>query len=192
MAMLALATFTIAASAQQPGGATAAQAKTKIAFIDVPRLQEGVLEYRARIEALNKQFEPRVKEIQGLTDRISALETTIKTQAGLTPARVAELTDQIETMKREQKRKSEDLQADGEKATSQSLSPINEKLGKALANFSTKRGIWIVINAASAMESQSMLWYDRRADITEEFIREYNAANPVTAAPATPATTTPR
>ena len=109
LAALALQLVGVSALAQQPrAGAPPAPAllpKGKIAVINTAAFQEKVEEFKAKIESLNRQFEGRVKEVQGLNDRINALETTLKSQSGvLTPAKVAEMTENLETMKRDYKR----------------------------------------------------------------------------------------
>jgi outer membrane protein len=190
LAIVALVALASTASAQQvsapaQGGAPAVLPKGKIAVINTNAFQEKIGEYRAKIEALNRQFEPRLKEIQGLADRITALENTIKTQSQtLTPARVAEMTEQVDTMKREYQRKAEDLQADGNRARNQSFDPINQKLAKFAEAYTAKKGIVLLVDLANAIQSNTVVWFDPRTDVTADFIDEYNKANPVPAAPA--------
>jgi Skp family chaperone for outer membrane proteins len=196
-ATVALLFLAVAASAQQQQSVTQAGApqllpKGKIAVINTAVFQQQVGEFRAKLEALNRQFEPRVKEVQTLADRITSLETTMKTQSNvLTPAKAAEMTEQLERMKREHQRKVEDLQADGGRARDQALQPINEKLSKFAQNYTARRGIVLLIDVANAINSNTVTWYDPRSDITQDFITEYNKANPV-AQPAAPAPATPQ
>jgi len=173
----------------QPVGASnvpPALPKGKVAVINTAAFQQQVLEFRAKIEALNKQFEPRVKEVQGLNDRIQALENTIKTQSSaLSAAKVAEMTEQLESMKRDYQRKGEDLQADANRAKDRAFEPITGKLGKFAEEYTAKRGIILLIDLANAAQAGAIVWVDARADITQDFINEYNKANPVpTSAPA--------
>jgi outer membrane protein len=175
----------------QPVGASnvpPALPKGKVAVINTAAFQQQVLEVRAKIEALNKQFEPRVKEVQGLNDRIQALENTIKTQSSaLSAAKVAEMTEQLESMKRDYQRKGEDLQADANRAKDRAFEPITGKLGKFAEEYTAKRGIVLLIDLANAAQAGAIVWVDARTDITQDFINEYNKANPVpTAAPAKP------
>jgi outer membrane protein len=189
VAMLGLAA---SASAQQPangtpqaGGAPAMFPKGKIAVIDTGRFQEQVFEFKSKMDALNRQFEPRVKDVQSLGDRIAALETTLKTQSGaLSAAKAAEMTEQLEGMKREYQRKGEDLQADGNRAKQKAFEPISGKLGKFAEQYTAKKGIVLMIDLANAEQAGTVLWFDPRSDVTQDFINEYNKANPVTAAPA--------
>jgi outer membrane protein len=190
LALAALLCLTASAFAQQPPAAAAkapaALPKGKVAVLNTAQFQQEVGEYKAKYEALNKQFEPRVREVQGIGDRITALENTIKTQGGtLSAAKVAEMTEQIESMKRDYQRKSEDLQADGNRATDRALEPIKGKLMKFAEQYTAKNGIVVLIDLASAQQAGAVLWFDPRTDVTKDFINEYNKANPVsTGAPA--------
>src|ERR1044071_7018312 len=115
--LLALQVAGVSALAQQPvGPASPATAPTflpkgKIAVINTGMFQEQVAEFKDKVDSLNRQFEPRVKDVRSDADKISALETTIKSQSGvLSPAKIAEMTENLDTMKRNYQRKAEDLQ----------------------------------------------------------------------------------
>jgi len=194
LTVVALATLCVSASAQvtsgltpQAGAAPAALPKGKVAVINTAMFQGQVTEFKSRIEALNRQFEPRVKEVQGLGEKITALEATIKTQAStLSPATVAEKAEQLTVMKKEYQRKGEDLQADAGRARDKAFEPIQSKLAKFAERFTATRGIVLLVDAANGVQSGTLLWFDPRSDVTQDFINEYNKANPATAAPAAP------
>jgi len=187
-ATLALLAISVSAFAQQPA-ATAAKPpllpKGKVAVINTGIFQEQVEEFKAKVEALNRQFEPRVKEVQSLADKINALETTIKSQSGvLTPARVAEMTENLEGMKREYQRKAEDLQAEAGRTRDRAFEPITGKLTKFAEDYTGKHGIVVLVDIANAVQSGTVLWFDPRTDVTQDFVNAYNKANPITTAPA--------
>ena len=186
---MALACLAVAASAQTvsaPQG-RAAVPKGKVAFINTGVFQDQIGEFKARVEALNRQFEPRVRDLQSKGERVAALENTIKTQSGvLTPAKLAETNEQLEREKREYQRKQEDLEADGNRAKDQMLGPIREKLTKFVEAYTEKRSITMLIDLANAIQSNTIVWFDQRADVTQDFVAEYNKTNPVSAAPAPP------
>ncbi len=192
LAALALQLVGVSALAQQPGaGARPAPAllpKGRIAVINTAAFQEKVEEFKAKIDSLNRQFEGRVKEVQGLNDKINALETTLKSQSGvLTPAKVAEMTENLDTMKRDYKRKAEDLEADAGRARDKAFEPITAKLGKFAEGYTAKRGIVMLVDVSNAVQSGIVIWFDPRSDITQDFINEYNKANPVATAATKPA-----
>jgi len=186
-----LACLTVAASAQQVSapvqGRAAVGAKGKIAFINTGVFQEQIGEFKARVEALNRQFEPRVRDLQSKGERVAALENTIKTQSGvLAAAKLAETNEQLEREKREYQRKQEDLEADGNRAKDQVLGPIREKLSKFVETYTEKRGITMLIDLANAIQSNTLVWFDPRADVTQDFVAEYNKTNPAPAGAAPP------
>jgi Skp family chaperone for outer membrane proteins len=193
--MLALQLLCVSALAQQPGPsatqkppAPALLPKGKVAVVNTSAFQEQVQEFKQKIESLNRQFEPRMKEVQGLADKINALETTLKSQSGvLTPARVAEMTENLDTMKRDYQRKSEDLQADAGRERDKAFEPITGKLSKFAENYTAKRGVVMLMDLSNGLQSGMLLWFDPRSDVTQDFINEYNKANPVTTASPKPA-----
>jgi Skp family chaperone for outer membrane proteins len=186
-ALTILALFVIGVSAFAQQGA-APPGKSKIAVINTAVFQEQIGEFKTKLDALNKQFEPRIRDLDQLATQIKTREETLKTQAqALTPAKVAELTEQVEVMKREYQRKGEDLQADGGKARDLALQPVSEKLERFARDYTSKRGITVLIDLANAQNAGLIIWYDPRADVTADFIKEFNKGS---AAPAT--TTTPK
>jgi outer membrane protein len=195
LAALALQLLAVSALAQPPGtgappkpAAPASLAKGKIAVINTGAFQEKVEEFKAKIESLSRQFEPRVKEVQGLADKINALETTLKSQNGvLAPAKIAEMTENLDSMKRDYKRKAEDLEADAGRARDRAFEPITGKLGKFAEDYTAKRGIVMLVDIANALQSGIVIWFDQRSDVTQDFINEYNKANPVATAATKPA-----
>src|ERR1043166_1129126 len=187
LAGVALAQQPTSGAAQRPAGgaaqkpATALLPKGKVCVINTSVFQDQVAEFKEKIEGLNRQFDPRVKEVQSLADKINALETTIKSQSGVLSAqRIAEMTENLEGMKKEYQRKTEDLQAEAGRARDRALEPVTAKMGKFAEDYTAKRGIVMLIDLANAVQSGTVLWYDPRADITQDFVNEYNKANPVT------------
>jgi Skp family chaperone for outer membrane proteins len=168
----------------QAGAAPAVGTKGKIAVVNTAMFQEQVAEFKSKKEALNRQFEPRVKDVQSLGEKINALETTLKTQSSaLPPARIAEMTEQLDMMKKDYKRRTEDLQADASRTRDKAFEPIQAKLGKFAEQYTASRGIVLLLDMANAVQSGTLLWFDPRADITQDFINAYNKANPTASPP---------
>ncbi|MCI0485256.1 MAG: OmpH family outer membrane protein [Blastocatellia bacterium] len=189
----ALLALSVTASAQQTppspaqGGAPALLPKGKIAFINTSVFYEQLGEFKVKIDALNRQFEPRVKDLQGKAERINALETTMQTQRStLTPARFAEMNEQLEQQKRQYQREAEDLQVEGQRMREQSFQPLDKKLTKFAQDYTARRGITLLMDLANALNSNTVVWYDPRLDVTQDFINEYNKANPVPAGGGAP------
>jgi outer membrane protein len=192
---LALLLLGVSALAQTPSpgappkpAAPALLPKGKIAVINTAVFQEKIQEFKAKAESLNRQFETRFKEVQSLVDKINALENTLKTQnAVLSPAKIAEMTENLESMKREQKRKGEDLEADAGRARDKAFEPITAKLGKFAEDYTAKRGIVMLVDISNALQSGVVIWFHPQSEVTDDFINEYNKANPVATAAPKPA-----
>src|SRR5438270_2168439 len=191
-ATIALLSLASLAAAQQLPAAPPALPKGKIAVINTSLFQERGLEFKAKMGEMNRQFEPRVKEVQGLADRITAQENTLKTSSqggALSAARIAEMTEQLEAMKKDYQRKREDLEADATRTKDRAFEPLSAKLVKFAQEYTARHGIVHLIDLANSVQSGLLLWYDPRTDITQDFISEYNKANPVPA--GSPAPTKP-
>ena len=101
------------------------------------------------------------------------------------------MTENLEAMKRDYKRKAEDLEADAGKARDKAFEPIQGKLAKFAEDYTAKRGIVMLVDVANAMQSGTVIWFDPRSDITQDFISEYNKANPVATGAPKPAAKNP-
>ncbi len=182
-ALFALAIFASAQQGAKPPQSPATPQpvpKGKIAIISTDQLQAEIQEFRVRLEAINRRFEPEVKELEGEANKIRALETTIETQKDiLGAAKIAELSEQLERMKRAYQRSAEDLQAKGGRERDLAMQPLNEKLSKFAADYTTRKGIIILFDIQNSFESNTLIWYDPRIDVTKDFIAEYNKAYPV-------------
>jgi Skp family chaperone for outer membrane proteins len=184
-ALLALAIFASAQQGAKPPQTPAAPQplpKGKIAVISTDMLQAEILEFRAKLEAINRQFEPEVKELESEANKIRALETTIETQKEiLGAAKIAELAEQLDRMKRIYQRRAEDLQAKGSRQKDVAMEPLNKKLSKFAEDYTARKGIIILFDIQNSFESNTLIWYDPRIDVTKDFITEYNKAHPAAA-----------
>src|SRR5262249_33257501 len=161
---------------QHPAGAQTAPLlpKGKVAVINTTVFQEQVLEFKAKLDELNRQFEGRGKELQGLADQITAQENTIKSQSqngALSAARIAEMTERLDGMKKDYQRKAEDLQAEAGRAKDRAFEPLSNKLVKFAQEYTAKRGIVHLIDLGNSLQSGVLLWYDPRTDVTQDFIK---------------------
>ncbi|MBI3649532.1 MAG: OmpH family outer membrane protein [Acidobacteria bacterium] len=193
VAAILLTALAVSAQAQQAAGVAIPDGKVVVINTTVFPSQIG--ELKQKYDQVDSQFKDRYQKLQGIADQLSKLENDIKAkQSVLTADKLREMQDQYESLKRQGQRDNEDLQKDAEKALDAATKPVRDKLYQALNNYASKNGIVMVINLAGAAQSGSLAFWDPKSDITDEFIADYNKANPVPgAAPATaaPATTKP-
>jgi Skp family chaperone for outer membrane proteins len=176
-----------AAAAQAPAQTTAAPVpESKIAliysdlFLDA---KTGIARFNTLVTNLNREFQPRQTELQGLQTRIQALTDDItKTAAVADPKTLQTKQDQLEQMKKDFQRKGEDAQAAYDRRRKEMFTPLQDDIGKALEVYAKGHNINVIIDG-----SQVPLVYAADAlDITRAFINDFNSKNPATAAVTTP------
>lgn len=151
------------------------------AFLDA---KTGIGRFNTLITTLNREFQPRQTELQGMQQRIQTLTNEVsQAQAAATvvdPKSIQAKIDQLETLKKDYQRKGEDAQAAYNRRRQEIFTPLQEDIGKALEAYAKANNIHVIIDG-----SQVPLVYAADAlDITRPFINEFNSKNPATAAVA--------
>jgi Skp family chaperone for outer membrane proteins len=185
LAAIVLTALSVSAAAQQPASGTVPEGK--VVVINTTAFPSQIGELKQKYDQIDTQFKDRYQKLQGTVDQMTKLENEIKAQGQvLTADKLREKQEQYETLKRQATRDNEDLRVEAEKALEAATKPVRDKLYQSLNNYSTKNGIVMVINLAGAAQSGALAFWDPKSDITEDFIKEYNKANPVPGgAPAT-------
>jgi Skp family chaperone for outer membrane proteins len=151
------------------------------AFLDA---KTGIGRFTTLITTLNREFQPRQTELQGMQQRIQTLTTEVnQAQAAssvVDPKSIQAKIEQLEQLKKDYQRKGEDAQAAYNRRRTEMFSPLQEDIGKALETYAKANNIHVIIDG-----SQVPLVYAADAlDITRPFINEFNSKNPTTAAVA--------
>ena len=196
IAMLAAITV-ISASAQQRAAAPAQTApagagssgpigdsKVAVIFTDAfLDAKNGINKINTLANNLEREFDPRKKELQGLQQRAQSLSDEItKLQAAgqsgpVSPQSIQQKIDQLDALKKELQRKAEDYQTAVQKRQQEVLGPLQEDIGRALEAFAKARGISVLIDASRV----PLIYAADNLDITRAFIVDYNSKNPSTA-----------
>lgn len=169
------------ASASTTAAAPAAVPMAKIGMLELAKLRDGVDDLKQQYEKLSAEFAPRATELQNLQASLEAkekLDTSKYTQPQL-----AKLKEDYDQLKKEFDRKQEDYQALARKREEAETQPIYEKVTKFLERYATEHGLTMVFEAGAARETQTIIFRALAVDITEDFIKEYNKANPVAPMP---------
>ena len=146
------------------------------AFLDP---KNGIARYNSLLTTLNREFEPRRTELQGMQTRIQTLTKEIEdTQAVAAPDAIRVKRDQLTQLNTDFKRKGEDAQAAYEKRRAEIFMPLQTDIGKALEAFAKARGITVIVDGSQV----PMIYAADSIDITKAFITEFNSKNPATAA----------
>lgn len=195
VALLTAVAFSVSAQQQKPATPanppaaapqTVAVPDSKMAMIYSDAFLDpktGIARYNSLLTTLNREFQPRQAELQGLQTRISTLDKEINdTQAVAAPDAIRVKRDQLVQLNTEFKRKGEDAEAAYAKRRQEIFLPLQQDIGKALEAFAKARGITVIVDG-----SQVPVVYAAEAiDITRAFITEFNSKNPATAAVTKP------
>jgi Skp family chaperone for outer membrane proteins len=179
--------LTVSAAAQQAtqAGVGAALPDGKIAVVNTQAFPGGIGELKQKYDQVDKQFQPKYQQLQTAEAQLKQMENDIQTKCPqLTQDKCQELQNNYTETKRKATRDFEDLKAEYEKAVDTATKPVRDKLYQFLNNYATQRNIVLVINLAGAAQTGTLAYWNPGTDITDDFITEYNKANPVPGAPA--------
>jgi len=145
------------------------------AFLDP---KTGIARFNSLLGTLNREFQPRQAELQGLQTRIQTLGKEIEdTQAVADPNALRTKREQLAQLNTELKRKSEDAEAAYQKRRGDIFGPLQQDIGKALEAFAKARGITVIVDGSQV----PVVYAADSIDITRAFISDFNSKNPATA-----------
>jgi outer membrane protein len=197
VALLTAAAFGVSAQQQQkpatPAAPTTAAPQNTVAVPDSKMAmiysdafldpKTGIAKFNSLLTMLNREFQPRTTELQGLQTKISTLSKEIEsTQNVADPTALRQKQEQLAQMNTELKRKGEDAEAAYNKRRAEIFMPLQQDIGKALEAFAKARGITVIVDGSQipvAYAADSL-------DITRAFINDFNSKNPATAAVTQP------
>ena len=202
VALLTTAAFCVSAQQQKPATPAAPQtAAPQTASVAVPDSKmamiysdafldpkTGIAKFNSLLATLNREFQPRQVELQGLQTKIGTLTKEIEdTQNVADPNALRQKRDQLTQMNTEFKRKGEDAEAAYTKRRQEIFLPLQQDIGKALEAFAKARGITVIVDGSQV----PVVYAADNIDITRAFINEFNSKNPATAVVTPPASTRP-
>lgn len=196
VAVLTVAAFSV--SAQQkptttPAAPTAAAPQQNVAVPDSKMAmiysdafldqKTGIARFNSLLGTLNREFQPRQAELQGLQTKINTLTKEIEdTQSVADPNAIRQKRDQLTQMSTEFKRKGEDAEAAYAKRRQEIFLPLQQDIGKALEAFAKARGITVIVDGSQV----PVVYAADSIDITRAFINDFNSKNPATASVTQP------
>lgn len=187
LAAVILAIIAAVASAQQAtqAGVGAAIPDGKIVVINTAAFPSGIGELKVKYEQLEAQFKDRFQKLQGVDAQLKSMENDIRTKGqAMTADKLQELQVSYDDLKKRGQRDYEDLTAEYNRTREVATRPVRDKLYQFLQTYSAQRGITLVIDLAQAAQSGVLAYWNPGADVTEDFVAEYNKANPVAGASA--------
>jgi outer membrane protein len=198
LAAVIMAAVASVATAQQAvqAGLGAAIPDGKIAVINTQAFPDAINELKQKYEQVNNQFKARQQKLQDDDARLKSMANDLQTKQGILAAdKYAQLQQDAEELKKRLQRDYEDTKSDYDKSVDTTTKPVRDKLYQFLQTYATQRGIVMILNLAGAAQTGTLAYWNPGADITEDFVAEYNKANPVAggapAAAPRPATAPP-
>ncbi len=180
--------MTLALAIAAYGGAmaqTGAEAsKAKVAVVDVMVFREAIGELKVKYDKLQTEFASRYRELEAMQSKLASQEKVLKENPNLTQQQAAKLNDEFQQGKKEYDRLVEDSQTIATKREEEETGPIKEKLSKFLEQYCAKHNISFVFDGRALQETGIVVYAAAAANITEDFVKEYNKAYPAPAGAA--------
>jgi Skp family chaperone for outer membrane proteins len=169
------------ASAGATTGGTGAEGK--LAYINQGRFSSDITELKAKLDAFNAELDPKRKEVQAEEDALNNIKNKINTQGATVSAQVRnQWADEASDREKALNRKKEDYNLLGQRRLAEVAQPVYDKVTKFLDSYCQQRGIVMVLEVGAAQQAGILIFASQGTDITEDFIKEYNKANPAGAA----------
>jgi outer membrane protein len=191
-ATLALGAALLVPAGWAQTGSPAAGAATKVAVINIQAALANTADGRKASADLQSQFAPRQQELENLNKQLDDIRARLRTgNSTLSEDEKARLAREGDQLTRSLQRKQQDLQDDIQEAQREAIDKLGRKMLVVIEKYSQENGYGVVIDSSS--QGSSVLYSSPSTDITQEIIRLYDVANPVSAgaAPPRPAATKP-
>ena len=149
--------------------------------------KEGIIRFRDAVKALELEFRPQDIEIQNLRTRYETVTKEVETLSKasvVSQESVKAKRQEAEQVAQQIKEKEETVQRSIQKRYQEVTGPISRDIGNALTAFAEQRGITLTLDISKLLPA--ILTIAPAADLTKEFVAEYNSKNPGIAAPAKP------
>lgn len=163
---------------------------SKIALIDTDFFYDeknGINKLVAALKQLEREFQPKQQELQGLQTRLQAIAEELQklsaSAAPVAPATIQTKQEDGERLQRELEYKKKDAEAMLQKRRSELIGPVSEEIRKGLQAFAAARGITMILDAS---QTNGILIALPAMDATQAFIADFNSKNPVAAAAPAP------
>ena len=184
------ALFAVSAIAQTTPANTA---QPRIGFINTLAFgadKNGITKFVTAVNALDTEFKPAYTELQKMIDDYQKLGDEIKrlqvemqkANSPISAQSVQTKIDQFQGLEVRIKRQKEDTDAKAEKRKLERLGPIEQDIAKAMQEFATQKGYAVILDAAKLDRAGIILAWDGKADVTDDFIKFYNARPATTTA----------
>jgi Skp family chaperone for outer membrane proteins len=178
VAFIFTAIFSFAANAQAPVAGGKFGLINTYAFADE---KEGIVKYRNALKALDEEFKPISAKIKTMTTKYQTLGTEIQNANKPNPAvpidqkAIQAKIDEFQQLELQIKREQEDAKVKYDKRSQVVLGPIMADIYNAVSEYATKNGFAAILDGAKLEEQNILIGFDKKYDVTDDFIKYYNA-----------------
>ena len=174
LSILLVSAFSIAATAQTTAN--------KIAIIDTAAFyaEKGIARYKAESTKLNAEFKADGDalnamglKLENLGKEIQAMQANKSVPIDQNAYRTKVV--EYQALEREYKFKKDDLEKRYQGRQAELLAPVNKDVGEKLTAFAKSKGLDMVLDLNNLYRDGSILYLNEAIDITDEFIKYYNA-----------------
>ncbi len=186
-----LLTLTLNLSAQAaPASSTPAVATTtnpssgKVGIIDVQQVIVATNEGQRDFETLQKKFDPKRNELQGMSKEVDTLKSQLNTQGEkMNEEARAKLVKDIEAKQKVLQRQAEDAQNEFQQEQNTIAQRILQKLGPVIDKYAKENGFGLLIDSSNPWPQGPVLWANQAVDISKVIVDQYNTVSGVPAQP---------
>jgi outer membrane protein len=165
-----------------PSEATPAPAPVKVATIFGQNAIASTQEGQKASAALNQKYGPKRDEFNRKQAELKALRDQLsKGRATMSADAIRNLNQQIEAKNREVQRVEQDSQAALEQEEGALMQQLGDKLMAIIRDYAARNGYALVIDVSQP--DGPVLWASPSIDITNEVVKLYDQAHPVSSNP---------
>ncbi len=169
-------------AATAPAAAAAVPASAKVGIVNIQAAIVGSNEGQRDFEELQKKFDPKRQELEGLNKEVDELQKKFNAQGDkLNDEARADLLKQIDSKKKQLQRNYEDANTDIQAQQNDIANRIGQKLVSVLDKYAKANGFTVVLDVSG--QASPVLWAASSVDITQSVVEAYNAESGVPAPP---------
>jgi Skp family chaperone for outer membrane proteins len=190
-AFLFFAAFLTATTFAQTGTAPAGSSRIAVVNTQAFGSEKGLTKLIAAATTVDREIKPRRDEYEGMGTRLNQIARDIenlrKTPGVVPQAEIDKKQREGEDLQLKMKAKKEEGDAFAKRRTEDVMNPIFEDIGNALEDYRKSKGYSMILDSSKLVPSGVIIAVGDDSDVTEDFIKFYNArpAGTASAAPAT-------
>jgi outer membrane protein len=162
--------------------AAAVPASAKVGIVNIQAAIVGSNEGQRDFEELQKKFDPKRQELEGMNKEVDELQKKFNAQGDkLNDEARGDLLKQIDSKKKQLQRNYEDANTDIQAQQNEIANRIGQKLVSVLDKYAKANAFTVILDVSG--QQSPVLWAASSVDITQSVVEAYNAESGVPAPP---------